>query len=272
VVALPFWKVEATRNDFVLLDAKRALDEAGLRALAPLLCDRRSGIGADGILVVGREPAAWMRMWNPDGSEAETCGNGLRCVALWLAEAEGSTAWRRVRTRGGEVELRPDPDAGEVELIVPRPTVGADQDMELAGEALRWTRVDAGNPHAVIRTDRLDQLSVEALGEAAQERVAGGLNLEWARPDPGNAELRLRIWERGAGETESCGSGVVAAATVAWERGWLPRGPVCVVVPGGRIEVEPLPGAARLRVRGPARICYSGSWPVERTAALEAPP
>jgi diaminopimelate epimerase len=239
-----FEKMEGLGNDFIVLD--------GLAEVRPELvremCDRRRGIGADGVLQVqASDGQVVMGYWNADGSVAEMCGNGLRCVARYafdrgLVEDKVFT----VRTPRGplRVEFREEPrvELGRVEL---------GSGFEFETHRFQW--VSVGNPHAVALVDDLAAHDIAGLGSRLERATPGGTNVELA--EVGGGSIAIRIWERGVGETLACGSGMVAAAAVARNQG-LVGSEVSVVVPGGVGTVE-LTGETSY-LTGPARYVFSG--------------
>lgn len=233
---LPFVKMHGCANDYVVVDGEPARDPA---ALARASCDRRTGVGADGLLLVlppsarGRADAR-MRMFNPDGSEAEMCGNGLRCLGKFLFDRKRVGREFRVETAAGVSSMRveataPDGKASDlsVEIGVPEfararvPVAGAgapmvDEPFELAGRSLRLSALRLGNPHAVVFVDDVDHFPVASVGPAIERdpRFPERINVSFAQPT-GPDELKQRTWERGVGETLACGSGATAVAIVA---------------------------------------------------------
>ena len=231
-------------NDFlVLLDPVAGLDGG---ALARRLCDRHRGIGADGLLIAhaGTNGAdVTMELRNADGGRAEMSGNGIRCLAQAIWDAGLSR-------RPDELVVATDAGVRVVRLVdSQRPGyLRAAVDMgpaKVVGDAPRYTLgsveaaafVDVGNPHLVLLDPGLDTVDVAAQGAEIDAGHRGGINVEWIWPGPGPGELTLRVWERGAGETEACGSGSCAAAAAAlW---WARVGPRVVVHnPGGDVTVE----------------------------------
>ena len=260
---IDFAKGHGTRNDFVLV-----ADPDGLFDLTPeqvrSLCDRRGGIGADGVLRAVR--ASMMPGWeahhgiwfmdyrNADGSIAEMCGNGLRVFLRYLDE-EGliSSSTVDVATRAGVRSGRLLPD-GQVAVTMGPVRLGAEP-VTVAHGGREWPAlaVAVGNPHAVVEVeaDQLDRLDL-TLAPIWRPATAfpDGVNVEFVVRE-GNGRLRLRVHERGVGETESCGTGVVAAAAA------LGDGPqVTVTVPGGTLAVDLSQDIAMLT--GPAEIVARG--------------
>lgn len=243
-----FAKMHGLGNDFVVIDGGVAVSPALVRSL----CDRRFGIGADGLLQVSLD-ASGVRMgyWNADGSAAEMCGNGLRCVArrAWdLGMVESRTfvvataaGPKRVVVRDVEVSV----DLGPI-------SIGAPVDID----GLRYECVDVGNPHAVTEADP-DLIELSAIGSRVEhhQHFPDGTNVEfysWAGP----RHVRMRVWERGVGETLACGSGMVAVAAVArgdngqWDA-------ITVEVPGGSAVVSFHDG---VWLTGPAVTVFDGVW------------
>jgi diaminopimelate epimerase len=227
-------KMHGARNDFVVIDARVApLNDVA--SFARWACDRRAGIGADGCIVLEASSIADVRMRtiNADGSEAEMCGNGVRCAARWLAEA------------GAGERLAFDTDAGIIhtEIVAKDPEylvrVGIGRP-RVAGVLLQEPDafVELGNPHVVLFRNRLEDVDLEAAaGELNKDpRFPAGTNVHVAVKN-GARSLHVRHWERGVGLTMACGTGAVACAAVAVERG-IVGSPVEVFVPGGRLVVE----------------------------------
>jgi diaminopimelate epimerase len=220
-------------NDFVVFDARSNPGE-NLGALARGVCDRHTGIGADGLLAIATSNQAnvAMRTFNPDGSEAEMCGNGIRCAARWLDEGgEGE----RLAFETGAGIVRTEVVARDPEYLVraslPLPRIVRDAVADL-GDAVV---VDTGNPHLVLFRDGAE---LGTLGPRLQSdpRFPGGVNVHAVTVDTPH-RLRVRHWERGAGATQACGTGAVAAVVAAIARGYV-SSPVDVIVPGGKLVVE----------------------------------
>ena len=247
---MDFVKMEGLGNDFVVLAGPLSPTPSQISAW----CDRRRGIGADGVLVVtGGAGGVRMEYWNADGSAAEMCGNGLRCVARYArergmapeAEFVVTTAVGPRRVTVGVESVRAE--IGPVEV--------AGGGVEIAG--YRATRVSVGNPHAVVLVDDCYAVPVAAAGPLFETDPAfpGGVNAEFATVlDSGR--IALRVWERGAGETLACGTGAVAAVAAAREGG-LVGDAVVVHLPGGDLKVEITDGVAW--IEGPARTVYVGT-------------
>lgn len=268
-------KYHGLGNDFLVIDGSggglAALvgpgDMAGPAVLVELapeavaaLCNRRTGVGADGLIVclaaqaapAGAEQPApagaelAMVLYNADGSRAEMSGNGIRCLALFALDSGLVTsADFTVSTDGGDrrVQVRAEraPGLATVRVDMGRAVVADDEDeiVDVASGAVwRGRMVDVGNPHQVLFADDLEGLDLPRLGPAIEATRPGGVNVEWVRAVPGTDKLELRVWERGAGMTLACGTGSVAAVVAARAMGLVSGTRVSVHNPGGTLEVE----------------------------------
>ena len=275
---LAFTKMEGTGNDFIVIDGFNrpvVLTAGQVRRLA----DRRLGVGCDQLLLVERPDAGEAdfryRIFNADGEEVEQCGNGARCVARF-ARDKGLTTKDRVilDTLGGRIRARLLPDGGvSVEMGVPRfapaevPFIAEGSalvyDLEVDGGITRISVLSMGNPHAVQIVPDVDRAPVADLGPRIEHhprfprRVNAGFMQIVDR-----AHVRLRVWERGVGETPACGSGACAAVVAGRRQGLLDRA-VEVRLPGGRLSVS-WPGEGEpVRLAGPARTVFEGSIELE---------
>jgi diaminopimelate epimerase len=267
---LRFSKMHGTGNDFVLVD-RRAQAEPLARAWITWLADRRRGVGCDQLLTI--EPprsagaALAYRIWNSDGSAAGQCGNGARCVAAWARRA-GIVAGEPfvMDSPAGPVAVRFVGDEVEVELGRPSfapaavPYLGGADDGELDDGArrLRFAVVSLGNPHAVLEVASADEAEVERIGRALQAdpRFPDACNVGFAEVR-GRDRIRLRVFERGVGETLACGSGACAAVAVLARRGRV-GDDVAVELPGGVLGIRWAGGDAPMAMRGPAEFVFEG--------------
>ena len=275
-----FVKMHGTGNDFVLLEAQG--DERDWPRLAQAMCDRHFGVGADGLILVLPSARAdvRMRMFNPDGSEAEMCGNGLRCVAKYAVE--GGLARPRdgridVETLAGVLAAQTSGDGRTVERVrvsmgVPRfapaeipvlvdvepPIVGLP--LEVAGRALRLTCLSLGNPHAVHFLDGpVAAFPLEEIGPLVERHplFPQRVNFEVAQV-LANDRIEARVWERGAGATLACGSGASAVMVAARVQG-LVGSTVDITLPGGTLAIE-WDGRGEVYLAGPAERVFAGEW------------
>lgn len=249
-------------NDFLV-----ALDEVGGTALelgagqARRLCDRHTGVGADG-LVHGRTQGDVVRMmlWNSDGSRAEISGNGLRCLGQAVAMARGvATLDVVIATDAGErrVVVEPGPaadtamvtaDMGHVEVFEGAELAAAEDVLRAELDPTRVGRASIGNPHVVAEVGDPRSVDLNLVGPRIERAVEGGVNVELIRASAEADVIELAVWERGAGLTQACGSGACVAASFAHR--WGLTGPeVRVEMPGGVAEVSL---GIQVRLRGPA--------------------
>ena len=239
IATVPVVKMNGTQNEFVIVDARREAlaDPVGF---AQRVCDRTTGIGADGLLLLlaSAKADARLRIINADGSEAEMCGNGMRCVARYLDEHDGRER-AVVDTIAGPIATQiVSREPYTVSEVLGTPVVG--EQHEVAG--FKAVPVDVGNPHVAIFVDDLAAIDVAVLGPRIERdsRYPAGTNVHFVQR-VGDA-LRVVHWERGAGATAACGTGAVACAAVAIERHGF-ASPVTVHVPGGELRVELTPGS-----------------------------
>jgi diaminopimelate epimerase len=269
---IDFTKMHGVGNDFIVFDVppdSARLTPERLRALA----DRRTGIGFDQALML--EPAhragtqAFYRVFNSDGDEVEQCGNGARCIAALLhARGQAAGGELALESPAGIVHARLAGAGVAVDMGIPNfdprslpfdaPQEADSYPLEVAGQTLEIGAVSLGNPHAVLTVPAVDAAPVATLGPAIERharfprRVNAGF-LEVRAP----TEVRLRVYERGAGETQSCGTGACAAVAVARRRGQL--GPaVRVGVRGGELQVHWAGMGEHIWLTGPTAISFAG--------------
>jgi diaminopimelate epimerase len=272
-VKLAFSKMQGLGNDFVVVDAMNqrfAPDARQCRFIA----DRRFGVGCDQLLLVEapREAGSdfFYRIFNADGSEVEQCGNGARCFARFVLD-KGLTDQREidVGTRAGPIRLFVEDD-GQVRVnmglprFVPaqipfRADAQADSYiLEVAGEALQVGVVSMGNPHAVLRVDSVEDAPVPRLGPLIENhpRFPNRVNAGFMQV-AGRDEIRLRVFERGAGETLACGTGACAAVVVGQRQGLLDER-VRVRLPGGELVIQWGGAGQPVWMTGPAVRVFDG--------------
>jgi diaminopimelate epimerase len=273
--ALAFTKMQGLGNDFVVVDATArpfALSPAQIR----LLADRRFGVGCDQVLVVDPPPTADVdfgyRIFNADGGEVEQCGNGARCFVVF-ARAKGLTAKREIRvvTRSGVIVPRVEDD-GEVTVDMGRPRFApqdvpftggrgeASEPLEVGGRTAAISALSMGNPHAVQVVADVDAAPVAAEGPLIERhpRFPARVNAGFMQVVD-RATIRLRVHERGAGETLACGTGA-CAAVVAGVRLGLLDATVRVRTRGGTLTVRWDGEGSPVWMTGPAAIVFEGSW------------
>ncbi len=227
-------KMHGTYNDFAVIDRRNGSEIEDPGALARRLCDRRGGVGCDGLIVVESSTTAdaRMRIFNADGSEAEMCGNGLRCVIRFLSE-RGEGDRFRIETAAGIIPAEVLV-AGEVYQV--RVQIGVPQVKPRTLPFANSVHVEVGNPHVVIFERALDALDLVAVATQLQSLFPEGVNVHLAVVVDAH-RLDVRHWERGVGLTRACGTGATACAAAAIHLGTA-RSPVEVHVPGGTLRIE----------------------------------
>ena len=276
--ALRFSKMHGAGNDFVVLDLRDGTPPPSSE-LCRSLADRHGGVGCDQVLTIepptARGAVARYRIWNADGSEARQCGNGARCIAAWLARdgaVDGfEAAFLLESPTGNHRVLRLDDGRYAIAMGVPTfapqavPLAGWTdaQDhyaVEVDGRVVHFGAASMGNPHALVEVEDVATAPVDALGAALQRHGAfpDSVNVGFVEV-VSRSRIRLRVFERGAGETLACGSGACAAAAILMRRGAIDR-EVAVLVPGGELRVAWPSDAAPVILSGPTRFVFEGEW------------
>jgi diaminopimelate epimerase len=260
--ARTFEKYEGLGNDFLLVETDDA--QAVTPEQAAALCDRRFGVGGDGVLLLlpAREPGAdvRMRVINADGSIPEMCGNGVRCLALHVARARPmERGIVRVETDAGlrACEVDDHRSGGRVTVDMGHVTLQGDRAIDVEGRQVVVAAADTGNPHAIL-FGPFSRAEVEHLGPRLSKHPAfpRGTNVEFA--SAASDGIDLVVWERGVGITLACGTGACATAAVACAKGLARRGaPIRVHLPGGGLEVT-IHADGRATMTGPAHHVFSG--------------
>lgn len=277
-MAIAFTKYHGLGNDFILIDNRTASEPLLTPEAAVQWCDRHFGIGADGVIFAlpGQDGTDYtMRIFNNDGSEPEMCGNGIRCLAKFIAELEGITEPHayKIHTLGGLITPRLEAnglvtvDMGEPRLLaaeIPTTLVAADQKvvnqpLEVAGETWHVTCVNMGNPHCVTFVDDVAAVPLETLGSQFETHPVfpKKINTEFiqvVRPD----YLKMRVWERAAGITLACGTGACASLVAGVLNGKCDHR-ATVELPGGLLQIEWSEADDRLYMTGPAEKAFVGT-------------
>ncbi len=277
-----FLKMHGLGNDFVVFDARKggvSLDPALARAVA----DRRTGVGCDQVIVIGRPGLAAadaeMRIFNADGGEVESCGNAARCVAGVLME-EKDVPELRLATPGGIVACR-EVEGGEISVDMGAPKFAWDEiplaepadtntfSLDVDGKDYPVSAVSVGNPHCVLFVEDAALAPVADLGPSIEHHrmFPARVNVEFVQV-LSRTRLRMRVWERGAGITRACGTGACAAAVVAHRRDLCER-KVEVVLDGGTLRIEWRASDDHILMTGPASLVYRGE--INLGALVEAP-
>jgi diaminopimelate epimerase len=263
-------------NDFVLLDTIASpLNGEELPELSRRMNDRRFGIGGDGLILVerGAEAPFRMRMFNPDGSESEMCGNGIRCFARLISE-KGYAGFGPIDVETGAgkltVEVQPNGwvtvDMGVAHLERSQiPMTGdplenfVNQPVQQGSQTFWGTAISMGNPHLVIFIEEVASLDLDSIGPQLEHHplFPNRVNVHFAQVLDGNT-LRQRTWERGAGITLACGTGACAVAVAGFLTGRSQR-EVTVKLPGGDLRID-YREDGRVMMTGPAETVFEGSW------------
>jgi diaminopimelate epimerase len=277
---IEFVKMHGLGNDFIIV-----FDEEGkfkeISNYARQLCDRRFGIGADGLVLCIKRPDGYhIRIYNSDGSEAQVCGNALRCVAHYLYSHDIATTDLVLHTKAGVKEITPvgsrsyRVNMGEPiwrSELVPVKCDSVDclnQPINVDGSEFRIHAVSMGNPHCVLFVSDQTQLNIiTRLGPVIEKHpmFPQGTNVEMVRIE-NEHKLRVQVWERGAGQTLACGTGACASAVVSIRLGFC-TSPVTVQLPGGHLKIE-WEGKGPVFMTGPANEVITGRITKENLRTL----
>jgi len=263
MAAIKFTKLHGLGNDFVLVDSRKEnLKDIDLKQLAINLCDRHFGIGADGLLIVRPSRTAHYRMqiFNPDGSEPEMCGNGIRCFAKYVYETDKlKEEVLSVETLAGimlpAVILGPDRSVVGVEVDMGTPK--DEGEVELQGH--KFQKISMGNPHAVTFVEKLADIDIGKIGPQIENdtHFPSRTNVEFVQVI-NDREIEILVWERGAGETLACGTGACASVVAAVMAKKAGRRAVAHL-PGGDLEIE-WNEENHVLLRGPAKKVFEGKY------------
>ena len=270
---LRFTKMHGLGNDFMVLDL--ISQPAHIQPKhAQAWGDRHTGVGFDQLLLVeapsNPDVDFRYRIFNADGSEVEQCGNGARCFARFVIDKRLTVKKQiRVETKGGIIELNLRPDGQiTVDMGPPRldPKVipfqaeseALSYSVDVDGQSVELAAISMGNPHAVLRVDDLDNAPVHSLGPKLEHhpRFPQRVNVGFLQV-VNRQHARLRVWERGAGETQACGTGACAAAVAAIRQGWMDS-PLHLDLPGGKLCIEWAGPSQPVMMTGPAVRVYEG--------------
>lgn len=276
---IPFVKMHGLGNDFVYVDCMhRPLDD--FPRLAVEMSRRHTGVGADGIIAILPSDKAdcRMRIFNADGSEAQMCGNGIRCVAKYIYDnnivrkplltVETLSGLKTVEVHAGLDGLT---DTVTVDMGLPRTTPAevpvnfngdsmVEAPVQVGDHTVSVTAVSMGNPHGVVFVDDFDGDIVASLGAQLENHPIWPekANIEFVRVDSPSS-LSMRAWERGAGETMACGTGACAAAAAAVMTGRA-KWPITVRLIGGNLHIDTDPATGHILMTGPAVTVYTGTY------------
>ncbi len=273
-----FTKMHGAGNDYVYVNAfKEALPE-DIPALARKISDRHTGVGGDGLILIcpSDKADARMRMYNADGSESEMCGNGVRCVAKFVYDhGIAQKEELKIETGRGVLTLQVFPVDGRVQQVrvnMGHPILEADLipttltgtppvnvPLEVGGTTLHVTAISMGNPHCVTFVDELNDHLVHGIGPQVEVHPAfpRRVNAEFIKVIS-RSETQMRVWERGSGETQACGTGACASLVAGVLNGLTDRKVLCHL-PGGDLTLE-WAESGEVFMTGPATEVFSGDW------------
>jgi len=261
---MKYTKMDALGNDYiyVLIEENHGLDIKELIAITPKISDRKKGIGSDGLIVVGKDnDQIWCRIFNADASEAETCGNGLRCVARLCYDkgiVKNNEFKITLKKTGHTVNAVVNNDA--VSIDMGKATVGKKERLDYKGNKIEYINVSMTNPHAVVECEDLNELDIKNIGPFIEKHknFPNRTNVEFYNLiDKKN--IRFRVWERGSGETKACGSGACAVFAAVYEQKKCDN-VVDIHMLGGTVKVELKSGTIYLT--GPANYVTTGEYPL----------
>jgi len=268
-----FLKMQGAGNDFVLIDGRNGC-QAEWPALARAMSDRHFGVGADGLLLVERSDVAdaRMRVWNPDGSLAEMCGNGIRCFGRYLLDGDfKGRSELTVETGAGLLAVRARAAGDWLQVSLGKPILNGPDipvavaanpaiDVPLPDLDFEVTCVSLGNPHAVRFVSDVAAVDLAALGSRVEHHALFPRRVNFSLCQVASRDdLIVRTWERGAGLTLACGTAAAATMVAARLHGYT-GDVVCVHVPGGELALT-WDGAGEVLMAGPAAYAFEGSWP-----------
>lgn len=268
-MTIPFLKMHGAGNDFVVIDHRRPFLSGALESRLARWCDRRRGVGADGVLLLESDPELdfAMRYFNADGRPADYCGNGARCLARFALElglGAGSPRRVRFRTAAGVQEAR-ETGPGRVEVRFGRvASAGEACSVAAEGRTFEGLLITAGVPHFVTPVERVEWVPVAEWGTALRHHPRfgpAGANVDFVTA-LGPGRVAMRTYERGVeGETLACGSGAIASAL--WAAAGGASSPVAVLTAGGdelSVSFERREGGFDVSLSGPAEVSFRGMW------------
>jgi len=267
VYILPFEKMHGLGNDFVMVERRHLPNDINDKALAKLLCDRHFGIGADGLIIVdlstSRDADFVWNYYNADGSEAEMCGNGMRCFAKYVFERGfiDEPAFS-VLTKAGIIKPLIESDGTvTVDMGVPKLPERIKEELKIDSRVFNYTYIEVGNPHCVIFLDKnISENDFYLFGPKIEKdkKFPNGVNVEFARI-LNSKEIKCRVWERSCGPTLACGTGACAVLLAANINN-LSDTSAIINLPGGPLNINWDKKSNHVFLNGPADFVYTGQF------------
>ncbi len=277
---LNFTKMTGLGNDYIYIDCTKEKDIKNISEMARKLSDRHFGIGADGLIVINKADDGKsdfkMRTFNSDGSEAEMCGNGIRCLGKFIHDNHLSDSDKvSIETLAGikKIKILEDEKGNCNEVIVDMgeplfqdknipynvyEAFNKDLDLDVKGKQMRFTVVSMGNPHAITFVENINNVDINEYGPQIENNpiFPNRTNVEFVEIVDKN-NIKVRVWERGVGETFACGTGACAAVVASGLNGYTDEN-VTVELPGGKLKIE-WGKDNHIYMQGPATTVYEGN-------------
>ena len=264
-----FCKMQGTGNDFVVVNCLENEFQYSLPVLAEYLCNRHFGVGADGVIFIYKSEVAdfKMRIFNQDGTEAEMCGNGIRCFAKYVFEKNLTDKTEfEIETLAGKKTVKLELENKKVMAVTVN--MGAPEFsnlkyiIEIEGQEFIVHPISMGNPHAVCFVKNVDEFPVEKIGPILEnyKYFPNKTNVEFVEIRDKNT-IKIRVWERGVGETNSCGTGACASTMIAINEKYVSE-EVTVELKGGKLEVCYDKESEKISLKGAAEIIFEGALPL----------
>ncbi len=264
---LPFEKMHGLGNDFVIIERRHLPANLNDKALSRLLCDRHFGLGADGLIIVdlsiSRDADFAWNYYNADGSDAEMCGNGMRCFAKYVFERGFTDDYTfSVLTKAGIIKPLIESDGTvTVDMGVPELPEKTKEEIKIDSRIFDYTYIEVGNPHCIIFLDKdISDSDFYLYGPRIEKdkRFPNGVNVEFARI-LNSKEIKCRVWERGCGPTLACGTGACAVLLAANINN-LSDTSASINLPGGSLNIRWDKNSNHVFLNGPAAFVYTGQF------------
>lgn len=267
-----FTKMQGTGNDFIILNFLKEKLEFSYKLLVKFLCDRHFGVGADGVIILEKSEIAdyKMRIFNQNGLEAEMCGNGIRCLAKYIYEKELMKKEEiNIETLSGVKKVKLEIEGETVIKVKVNmgcpvfdkskiPMIYKEDAEKLRIGSLEFYPISVGNPHCVCFVEKIEKVDVKEYGKFVEnyKYFPEGTNVEFVEIKNNN-NIKVRVWERGVGETLSCGTGACASAVISNKYMGLENN-ICVELLGGKLDVEYNDEVKKIYLCGSAEFVFEG--------------